>query len=357
MSVGDRRILVCGGAVLDCIARPTDLAQRGASRTSAPGKALVSVGGVGRNIAEGIKTLGGDVHLLSVVGDDNPGLQVVNACDALGIGGGITRLTGARTATFTALLDGAGELVGAVADMDIFERFSPQLINSAQFAGARLVVCDANLPQETLKTVLESSHTASVPAWFEPVSVAKAPRAKHHQPWHLISPNWDELLAMLGRAHEELPVESAFPRVILDAVSEALGSGLAENVLLTLGSRGVVLASRTLVRARSYHLDVAAILGEGGTRGVPQLVVHVEPLTTGAWWFRLGSVLDVKNVIGAGDAVVSGAAAAFSRGFDLQDAVVVGMLCAHCTLFVDGSVGRFTPAMLDRFQRLNAARL
>ncbi|CAE8596520.1 unnamed protein product [Polarella glacialis] len=39
---------------------------------------------------------------------------------------------------------------------------------------------------------------------FEPVSVAKASRGRLSDPWHLATPNWDELLALLGRAPQSL---------------------------------------------------------------------------------------------------------------------------------------------------------
>ena len=77
-------LLVCGGAVVDCIVRPFDSQQHGASRTSMPGEARISHGGVGRNLAEVSLRLGCAVHLLSAVGGDEPGRQLLSHCRQLG---------------------------------------------------------------------------------------------------------------------------------------------------------------------------------------------------------------------------------------------------------------------------------
>jgi len=76
---GNGMVVVCGGAVIDCIARPYDGTQIGASRTSLPGEAKVALGGVGRNIADVISRLGGKTQLVSVVGNDDSGRQLIQA--------------------------------------------------------------------------------------------------------------------------------------------------------------------------------------------------------------------------------------------------------------------------------------
>ncbi|CAE7506681.1 psuK [Symbiodinium sp. CCMP2592] len=109
-------LLVCGGAVMDHVVRPFDSKQHGASFTSMPGEARVSPGGVGRNIAEVASRLGSPVALLGAVGDDAPGRALLHGCGERGIDvQALEVLEDSRTATYTALLDGKGELVGAVA--------------------------------------------------------------------------------------------------------------------------------------------------------------------------------------------------------------------------------------------------
>ncbi|CAJ1452574.1 unnamed protein product [Effrenium voratum] len=200
-------LLVCGGAVVDCILRPADASQRGASRTSMPGEARVSLGGVGRNLAEVARRLGCRSALHSAVGNDEPGARLLGHLEQLGIQSEVAVME-ARTATYTALLDGAGELVGAVADMGILDAIPAEAVaQSCENSQSKLVLCEANLSPAALKAALQSCRRRQVPAWFDPVSVAKAPRGACGI-WQLAAPNWDELLAMLGRASEPLQWES-----------------------------------------------------------------------------------------------------------------------------------------------------
>ena len=347
-------VLVCGGMVVDCIVAPSDVTQRGASRTSMPGKAQVSSGGVARNIAETLARLGGTPRLLSAVGDDEPGARLLAASNALGVNvEAVARLPGNRTATYTALLDGSGELVGAVADMAVFDEVDPAIIEraAASFRGAGLVVCDGNLQSATLEQVLKQSAALSAPAWFEPVSVAKAERGRCSLPWHLVSPNYDELMALLGRASEAVPLPAqGWELMVGKALDEAASAGLADHVLLSLGPRGAVLSCNGGAEpplpagGRDMALDISALLwGVGGApKSVPPLIVHVERLPSShgcRLWYRLRHPLDsVRDVTGAGDSLVAGAARAFAAGWPLEEAVVVGLFMAHLTLHVEGAV-------------------
>ncbi|CAK0818203.1 unnamed protein product [Prorocentrum cordatum] len=178
-------------------AHPTfDGSQRGASRTSVPGEARVSYGGVGRNIAEIVARLGGAASLVSAVGDDDRGAAILEACRSAGVAAGAVEVVrGARTATYSALMDGGGELVGAVADIGrgnsginvaVFDRITPASVQAGLLAegpGADLVLCDANLGREALQRALDYCAGANLQAWLEPVSVAKAVRGRLSRPW------------------------------------------------------------------------------------------------------------------------------------------------------------------------------
>lgn len=368
---------------MDCIAKPSDASQRGASRTSMPGCAKVSLGGVSRNMAESIARLGGRPRLLSAIGKDEAGEQILAAAALLGIRTEhVARAAGSRTATFTALLDGAGDLVGAVADMEVFDQVQPASVDravaSGMLAGVALAVCDANFQSATLERIQAAAAAAGLPAWFEPVSVAKAVRGRRtsgQRPWHLTSPNWDELQAMMGvEGHPKMlapSVPGSLPYDVLKAVDEALSQGLAEHVMLTMGARGMLLASACEawpagVR-RSVTLDPAELLsglpGAPPAGSVPSLVVEVESLAAARgrrlWYRLLRPLASVRDTTGAGDALLAGTACAFARGWPLNEAVLLGMLCAHITLFVEGAVAPFlAPELVQRVERcLHGSRL
>merc|ERR1711879_727602 len=98
------------------------------------GAMRTSVGGVGRTIAEAVSRLAkADWMFETVVGDDALGDQVAAACRALRLPATLHRLKGHRTGTYTAMLDGTGELITAVADMAVFDAW-PAISTHAQGA-------------------------------------------------------------------------------------------------------------------------------------------------------------------------------------------------------------------------------
>lgn len=381
---GPVSLLVCGGAVVDCIVRPFDSQQHGASRTSMPGEARISHGGVGRNLAEVSLRLGCAVHLLSAVGGDEPGRQLLSHCRQLGIlVEDVAVLDTFRTATYTALLDGTGELVGAVADMAILDNIQPEILRHrcGSLDGIKLVLCEANLSSEALKAALQAASGNKTCMWFDPVSVAKAPRGVQSIPWHLAAPNWDELLAMLGWRSQgsiewseapEAPEAPALPPAVIEAVAEALvpGFGFAKNLLLTLGPKGCVLATQTDADAMStkfgkprilqkVELDVAELLqlqDDKPIQQLPGLSVEVSEQNHSDCtlrWYRLKPLDHVRDVTGAGDALLAGTAAAFVEGWTLPDSIFLGLICAHATLFVDGSIAQdLGPNILPKLAQL-----
>jgi len=362
----DQSVLVCGGAVVDCIVKPFDQRQRGASRTSLPGVARTALGGVGRNIAEVIARLGGKVEFLSAVGKDEPGHAVLHGCHELGIQTDlVTSIVNCRTATYTALLDGTGELVGAIADMAVFDEISDTCVESAApaFDRSGLVICDANLPTATLERLARLGAEARVPVWFEPVSVAKAVKgARPPHPWHLISPNWDELLAVLGRPPEVLPDGGMeIPLQVFRTLVAARDAGLAEYILLTLGPLGALLAVPQLPTSPNTMnctqiFDMPNALHSLACY-IPPMELRIDALNVdGApalWFHRQSALTSVKDVTGAGDALLAGTARAFANGWSLPEAVAMGMFCAHVTIFVEGAVAQCLNG--DAFMQVTAS--
>ena len=76
-------VVVIGGANVDVKARSTGPAVR---RTSNPGTAVLGAGGVGRNIAENLARLGTSTHLVTAVGNDPLGDQLVASTREAGVG-------------------------------------------------------------------------------------------------------------------------------------------------------------------------------------------------------------------------------------------------------------------------------
>ena len=284
-------MIVAGGINADVLGRTLAAP---ALYTSNPALAGVTPGGVARNIAEHLARLlpaGLPVRLLGVVGSDPLGVGVLETTAAAGVDvSGVLRLPG-QTGTYLAVLDHRGELHIGLAAMTLTDSLTPEVTADwpGQVAGAALLVFDANLPADTVARLLAAARREGVRAVLEPVSAPKAARLwdalKRQSPGlFLVKPDRAELEAMTGLADPEL------------AARRLLDQGV-QNVLLTLGAAGSVLYST----------------------GQPPLRTPAP-----ATW--------VRDVTGAGDALVAGLCAALVRGLPLPKAVKVGHACAALTV-------------------------
>nr|CAD7597262.1 unnamed protein product [Timema genevievae] len=170
---------------------------------------------------------------------------------------GVVSVPGMRTACYTAILDRKGECHYGVGDMDIHGRISPQLVErlSSEVQSSRLVVMDGNIPEETIKCVLQLCKDTGVPVWFEPTDIRKASKPFHSELWrslHFISPNFNELRVMAKAAgyyvNTSLSVEKNEGDQILEEASK-LAVSLVKHIqvsIVTLGKLGVMVVRRGL---------------------------------------------------------------------------------------------------------------
>lgn len=166
--------IVCfGAAVVDVRARALTPVRNG---TSNPVKSRVTAGGVARNVAECLARLGSRVTLASRVGDDVAGRNLINELDQLGIDTvPVSRSNAFPTATYTALLDQQGALVIGMAEMAIFDEIKPPTLVMPQDPSIRAWLVDTNLPQATLRYLLDHPSRPELVA-ANCVSVGKARR-------------------------------------------------------------------------------------------------------------------------------------------------------------------------------------
>lgn len=290
-------------------------------RTSSPGELRVTPGGVGRNIAEGMHRCGCSPLFVSAVGSDAFGDQLAAHSAALppraadgappGAAGGMSfeavrRVPGMVTATYTAMMDGGGDLVAAVADMDVLAEITAEHIAefAAALSSAPLIVADANLHPAALVAIASlvarpsagPASAAPPPLWLEPVSIAKAVAATIClrdaglvPSVAFASPNEAEALAMaaaLGGADGAVAASAAAAaepddEAVARAAATLVRAGIS-HVLVTRGERGVLWA-------RSSGGEVTVESMES---------LHVE---------------HVVSTRGAGDCFVAGAAALLQR--------------------------------------------
>ena len=320
-SRNDRQPIVVGGAVADLVASPA-AGSTVLLRTSSPGTLHVSPGGVGRNIAEGLARLGTHPLLLTAVGDDAFGDQLLSHAASLqgemgvgsyryggegggesgGEGGGgfggsggvcgidvsrVLRVSGERTATYTAVMDHTSDLIAAIADMDVHRHVTPEYVRTAlgsALDGAPLCVADANLSGAALQELARLAAASQTPLWLEPVSVSKA----HAACCSLVeaglfgaltftSPNEDEAVAMAAALQGSAApaphngIAHAPSAEDVRAAAGALVRAGCRHVLTTRGPQGVLWARRAAPGSSSdvlfEELPALEVVSITSTRG------------------------------------------------------------------------------------------
>lgn len=227
-------IVVIGGANVDVKAQSDRPA---IEHTSNPGRATTSSGGVARNIAENLARLGDQVHLISVVGRDPLGDELLDYTGASGVDVGCVVRTNRPTGTYTAVLDSDGELLVAIADMSAVEELDPPALRARAdlIRQAGLIVADGNLRRDSLEELLDLADGVRV--IVEPVSVPKVSR------WREVI---DERVFALTPGREELAALSGMPTQTDDelvAASRVLHDKGVQAVWVSLGDQGSLLST------------------------------------------------------------------------------------------------------------------
>lgn len=228
-----QRPLVCiGGANMDRKVRTLHPLQMG---TSNPVSVQETFGGVARNLAENLARLGAPTRLLTAIGHDPAGAHLLESLRALGVDtNGSLTVAGLNSGTYTAVLDASGEMVLALAHMEVCVRQTPDWLSqcAVQRTAVDLVVADLNLPSESVAHLLDEARTSKTPLVLVAVSEPKmANLPQDVRGLSVLILNVGELQTRVGRA---LDSEEA----IASACREVQAQG-ARNVIVTRGALGV----------------------------------------------------------------------------------------------------------------------
>ena len=281
-------ILVIGAATVDVKGRATKGLQLG---TSVPGSIKVSFGGVARNVAENLARLGQSVVLISAVGKDGMGKQILDRTSAAGVDVSNVAVVGDHSAGYVAILDEGGSKTFAVDEINILECITPELIQShaSLFRGAAMLALDANLAPTVLSAAIRSAKRNGVPVAVDPTSATLAPRLKKHlADLAMITPNETESGLLLGRAVKGRSEATAAAQELV-----TMGVGLA---VITLGEQGLCYATS---RGSGY---------------IPAIRCEIVDYT------------------GAGDALTAAVVYGMVNGLPLDEAMRLGVSAATLTL-------------------------
>ncbi|XP_034185850.2 uncharacterized protein LOC117606921 [Osmia lignaria lignaria] len=247
----ERNPIVIGGAVMDTTLQVKEAEIKDDGRTHA-GRSRESCGGVGRNVANALISLGlNGTRLISVIGNDQPGKAIIKS---LGDGGQtVEQLTNMNTARCTVIIDYRGECHFIIDEMEILASISPNLIKKHQslVENASFIVLDGNLPADTISYVLDLAACSRIPVWYEPTDINKATKVfEAKSQWqnvlHFISPNRNEL-SVIGK-YFGIPIPENKSIMDLEQI-KIIAEQVAEFIPVvvgTLGSQGVLIVRKAL---------------------------------------------------------------------------------------------------------------
>ncbi|WP_188207679.1 carbohydrate kinase [Alkalibacillus aidingensis] len=274
--LNDQPIVTCiGGANID---RKAYALQEARMNTSNPVRSEESLGGVARNVAENLARLHLEPKLATFVGQDKDGEWLKESSKKIGIDiSQVMTLPTQRTGTYTAFLDHSGELVVSMADMEIYNEVTPEMINSMwkEIATSRAIFVDTNIPSDSLQTIINKCQQQGISLFLDPVSSIKAEKLPNDLTGvHTILPNRDEAEVLSG-------VKVSSPEDYPKACENILAKGVSQ-VVLSLGDQGVYYYSeneQALIPAQT--IDVVDVTGAGDAFASGLLYGHLNGQTLG----------------------------------------------------------------------------
>ena len=201
----DLPVLVIGAAGMDMVGR---LKSELRPHTSNPAQIRYSFGGAARNIAENLLNLGTSVNLLTVVGSDEAGENLIQAIGEAGANvDAILRSSQYPTGTYLAVINTDGTLEYGLDDMRILAELSPKYIRAHEdlFTQSSMVFFDLNLSKETLRTIMSIARKEKLPVCADPTSEALAPKLSPYlDQMRLVVPNRGEasILCQSEKQHQ-----------------------------------------------------------------------------------------------------------------------------------------------------------
>ena len=293
----NRRVLVIGASGLDVIGRIETAIQPG---TSNPASIRASLGGSARNVAENLARLGQPVSLISAVGNDRSGREILAQAKRAGVDvSACLRSKSLPTGSYMGVLNALGGLEFAADDMRVISQITPAHLRSHEklIDHAAVIVLDANLPEDTLEFIIEAAGQRNIPICADPTSSTLALRLLPHLPRiRLLIPSSGEAGVLTGKSFQPADAEAATA-----AARHLVGLGVG-IVLITLAEFDVVYATAET----SGHIPA----------------MHAQ----------------VSDPTGAGDALTAAFIFALLNEIPLDDAIRLGVSAATLTLRAPGAV-------------------
>ena len=293
----DAPVLVIGAAGIDIVGRlRSELNNAGSS----PARIRTSFGGVARNVAENLARLGHPVTLLSAIGADHTGEQLLKQAAAAGVDvEHVLRNPNYPTGTYIGVLGAHGAVKLAIDDMRTIAAITPQFLKEKAnlFKEASVIFLDANLSKESLRTAFSLARRTNRPVCADPTAPGLARRLRPYLGRvRLISPNEVEASVLTERTVDPSQYDQSL------AAAKYLVSQGVEIAVISLGEFGLCYATSEI------------------NGFIP--AIHTE----------------VVDPTGAGDALVATLIYALLNDILLDEAMRLGVTAASMTLRHPGAV-------------------
>ncbi len=274
----DAYVCVIGGSNMDIQGFPSS---KLIYQDSNVGEVKISLGGVGRNIAENLVRMGAHTKLISVVGDDVYGQKILDEARQIGLDMQDSLiLKGEPTSTYLSILDDTMDMVLAISHMQIYLRMTVEFIKSKRhiIENASLCVVDTNIPEDVMNYLLTTFPNTVF--FLDTVSSTKAKKVKDligH--FHTVKPNKieaeiltgvqiksDSDLAIAAKAFHEKGVKQVFISLGEDGVFYSDGKHMNHlktpkvRIINATGAGDAFIAALALAHLKGYTIDEAAKL-------------------------------------------------------------------------------------------------
>lgn len=280
----DGYVVVIGAANIDIGGHPkNDLI----ARDSNPGSISIGYGGVGRNIAHNLRMLDVPVKLISTVGEDALGRDLLEDCRNLGIDISDVLIDRNETSSmYMYINDVEGDMALALCHVKIDSLLTPEYFRDKMdtINNAKCVVIDCNLSPEAFEYLAKN---CTAPIFVDPVSQTHA---------HKIGDNLGYIHTIKPNALEAEYLTDMTIRTVEDAKSAAnslIETGI-ERVFLSMDKDGILAADREhMVMVPCCPTDMVCTTGAGDS-SMAAIV-----------WSYYNDVKDIAEVAKAANAVAS----------------------------------------------------
>lgn len=275
MTSSEPDILCIGSVLWDVIGRSASHMRQG---SDVPGRITRLPGGVAMNIAMTLRRFGMRPALLTAIGQDPQGDELISACNQLGmLTDHVYRSADLPTDRYMAI-EGANGLIAAIADAHSLEEAGDKILHplfngplgSAEAPYEGCVALDGNLTQSLLDSVAQSPFLAGADLRIAPASPGKAER---------LLPFLDHRRGTLYVNLEEAGILCQHEFEDTRTAARGLLARGAERVLVTNGGQSATEADGSGLREQvPPQVMVTRVTGAGDTF----MAAHIAAELTGA---------------------------------------------------------------------------